>query len=251
MSSNDYSISSGIPDNSEIAKERQATEEVFRNRRIREAEFKKREDDLNANADKILQEQRNNQAWQGVLYGLDDVSIGLLEELKNLNKQLSTIDSQYDPTHQKKINLLAKIDSAILEISKRGRNLGDQTFVKKVYYESSKGDYFLFPDNQGGYGLYAGSIGAFRTTTLSLVTDPKGLPLKTIEPSVINLQPPIPTTQYHNIVIVEPENKPVQQPQYKPHKTLFPKNNISEKEDLSKNPESKLRDNKRNWISGR
>ena len=100
---------------------------------------------------------------------------------------------RYDPKNKEKTYLQSKYDILLQKVTGKGRNLGNINFVKKVYYESTKGDFLLFPDSQGKYSLYARALGSFRTTNVALITDPEtGLPLKTMEQGVLQGIPPDP-----------------------------------------------------------
>ena len=170
-------------------------------KRIRDKEESERINKVNADAEKLMVEQRNIQYRNNLVFGLDEEQIKDLDELINCTKQLSQGNAQYDPQERIKTHLQAKIDILKQRITEKGRNLGEITFIKKTYYESSKGDYFLFPDSNGKYGLYAGALGSFRTTNLYLQTDDNGHPLKTVEQGIIEGIPPIPINNYQAIVI--------------------------------------------------
>ena len=223
--------------------QRQASEKERIDRAIAKAVKDQEEIDrtnkLNAEAEKIMIEQRNIQYKAKLYYGLDEQQIKDLDEIIKLSPQIQSL-----PRGVERVKLQTKFDILMERLTEKGRNLGDLTFIKKTYYESSKGDYFLFPDAQGKYHLNAGALGSFRTTSISLQVDKDGTPLKTVEPSIIEGIPPIPINNYQTIVI---KDKKDAGPTLKPRKPLFPKNNVSEQDDLSKHPEKKLREKKR-WI---
>jgi hypothetical protein len=172
--------------------------------------------------------------------------------MEYLTNQLRNLGNQYDPKQKEKtIVINAKIDILRAKITESGRNLGDHKFVAKIYYQSVDKDYFCFPDQQGVYHLFAGELGAFRTTDRSLQVDEKGLPVKIFKQDRIQTTPEIPIVDYETVIIKDPKDVPKPTVTTRLHKPLFPKQNVTEEDNLEKNPDKKFRENKRNWISGR
>ena len=217
--------------------------------RQRKQEALDRDNKLVAESEKAFAEQRKKQLIDSLFYGLSQETSKDLEKLIDLSNQLIYVDNQYDPNHKKRISILAQMDVLRNKITSAGRNLGDHTFIKKVYYQSANKDYFLFPNDQGVYHIFAGTLGSFRTTDRSLQTDENGNPVKIFKQDRIQTSPEIPIMDFETVVIKDKPDTPVIRT--KPHKPLFKTQNVLENDDLSKNPQDKKRDNKRNWISGR
>ena len=238
MSNDDYSMSSGIPDNSEIAKEirdqdRQLYEAAVAKRQ-REQAKNDEESKIVAESEKEYAKIRKEQLKQILFYGLSTESSEDLDKLLDLSNQLSYVDNQYDPNHKKRINILSQMDVLRTKISNAGRNLGDRAFTKETFYKSVTGDYLIFKDRQGIYHLYAGELGAFRTTDRSLQVDENGQPLKIFKQDRIATSPEIPIVDYETVIIKDPKDVSKPTVTTRPHKPLFPKDYVIPEESVPK-----------------
>lgn len=220
-------------------------------KRVRDQAKSEEESKIVAESEKQYAKIHSDQQKAILFYGLDSETSKNLEKLLALSSQLCTIgQDQYDPNNKKKLEIQAQIDVLKGKITESGRNLGDIAFTKKTYYQSVTKDYFIFPDREGNYRLFAGELGAFRTTDRSLQVDEKGHPIKIFKPDRIQTSPEIPIIDYETVVLKEKEDLPLPI-RTKPHKPLFRTQNVDPKENLAEKPQNKFRDNKRNWISGK
>lgn len=209
----------------EIIADRKAKDEAEYQAAIARAQSKQdaidRDAKLIAESEKEYAKIHKEQLRQVLFYGLDSQTAKYLEELLKLSNKLIYVDNTYDPDHKRRISICAQMDVLRNKITNAGRNLGDITFVKKTYYQSINKDYFIFPDQQGVYHLFAGSLGAFRTTDRSLEVDDKGQPLKIFKQDRIQTSPEIPICDYETVVIKDPKDIPKPVATTRPRKPLF------------------------------
>ena len=211
---------------------------------IKTQEENAKKDKDTAEANKIAFEREKEQRLANLLYGFNEEQQSyLLEYLKLIGITPNNIESKYDPDSAKKAVYNHEKHFKLIEMfSKEGKTIGTKTFTPITCLVGN--GCLIIPDNNGKLYYQEGIFGKFEMTEKSLVVDSNGYPIKIGRASTIR-ELNLPIIEYETVIIKDP--KEPEQSKTIPNKSLFPKQNVSEIDDLSKNPEKKLRDNKRHW----